>query len=140
MLTATGVWGDFVLPRRRHEPVLLVGAGIGVTPLVAQLAAGDRGDAVVVLVASSADEAAYLPELAASASRVLVVTPERPQLLPGRGAWPRGARLDAALLRNLVPDLARRHAYVSGPPRLIAEIAPALRGARSVRTDAFAGY
>ncbi|WP_295011613.1 FAD-dependent oxidoreductase [uncultured Microbacterium sp.] len=140
VLTATGVWGDFVLPRRRHEPVLLVGAGIGVTPLVAQLAAGDRGDAVVVLVASSADEAAYLPELAASASRVLVVTPERPEILPDRAEWAGGGRLDAALLRNLVPDLARRHAYVSGPPRLIAEIAPALRGARSVRTDAFAGY
>jgi len=40
----------------------------------------------------------------------------------------------------VVPDLSSRHAYVSGPPTLIAELAPALDQARSLTTDAFAGY
>ena len=48
--------------------------------------------------------------------------------------------VSCAGLPTLVPDLARRHAFVSGPPRLIADLAPALRGARGVTTDAFAGY
>ena len=40
----------------------------------------------------------------------------------------------------MVPGLAARHAYISGPPRLIADLAPALQKARAVTTDAFAGY
>jgi len=139
VLTATGVWGDFVLPSG-DAPVLLIAAGIGVTPIVSQLAAGERRDAVLVLVASSAGECAYLPELGGSAARIVVVTPDRPGELPAGAEWAGGGRLDAALLQALVPDLARRHAYVSGPPRLLAELAPALRGARRVTTDAFAGY
>jgi hypothetical protein len=39
-----------------------------------------------------------------------------------------------------VPDLAARHAYISGPPGLIADLAPALEKARSITTDAFSGY
>ncbi|MBN9156380.1 flavodoxin reductase [Microbacterium sp.] len=139
VLTATGVWGDFVLPAR-DVPVLLLAAGIGVTPFVSQLGAGDRTDCVLVLVASSAQECAYLDELAASGARIVVVTPDRPEALPAGTEWAGGGRLDAALLRELVPDLARRHAYVSGPPRLLADLAPSLRGARRVTTDAFAGY
>ena len=138
VLTATGVWGDFVLPAR-DVPVLLVAAGIGVTPFVSQLAAADRSDAVLVLVATSAEECAYLDEVTASGARVVVVTPDRPEL-PSGAVWAGGGRLDAAMLRELVPDLDRRHAYVSGPPRLIAGLAPALRGARRLTTDAFAGY
>lgn len=139
VLTATGVWGDFVLPGP-DVPVLLVAAGIGVTPFVSQLGAGDRADAVLVLVASSAQECTYLDEVAASGARVVVVTPDRPAELPAGVEWAGGGRLDAAALRALVPDLDRRHAFVSGPPRLIADLAPALRGARRLTTDAFAGY
>ena len=39
-----------------------------------------------------------------------------------------------------VPDISARHAYVSGPAGLIAELAPALGRARSLTTDAFSGY
>lgn len=49
-------------------------------------------------------------------------------------------RLDGATLAQAVPDLDRRHAYLSGPPGLVAELAPALSSARSLTTDAFAGY
>jgi ferredoxin-NADP reductase len=36
-LAVTGVWGDFVLPARASAPVLMVAAGIGVTPFASQL-------------------------------------------------------------------------------------------------------
>ena len=52
----------------------------------------------------------------------------------------KGVRLDAAGLERVVPDIAARHAFISGPPRLIADLAPALQKARSLTTDAFAGY
>ena len=48
--------------------------------------------------------------------------------------------VDAEALERAVPDLAQRAAYVSGPPRLIAALAPAIAKATSLTTDAFAGY
>lgn len=36
-LWATGVWGDFVLPRDPALPVLLIAGGIGITPFISQL-------------------------------------------------------------------------------------------------------
>ncbi|WP_424935232.1 MULTISPECIES: FAD-dependent oxidoreductase [Bacteria] len=145
VLSATGIWGDFTLPRG-SSPLLLVAAGIGVTPFVSQLGhlartgAAARRDVVVVLVASSRAETAYLDEIAAAGVPGVVVTPDEPGGVPDGWRWAGGGRLDAETLAELVPDLSSRHALVSGPPRLIADLAPALRRCRRVTTDAFAGY
>ena len=140
----TGVWGDFLLPRNPNAPVLLVAAGIGITPFVSQLrearARGVERNAVLIYVASEASELAFRDELEASGIEVIVFTRDQPRGLPANWVWARGVRLDAEGLPRVVPDLSSRHAYVSGPPRLIAELAPALDKARSLTTDAFAGY
>ena len=144
VLAVTGVWGDFVLPGRSSSPVLMVAAGIGVTPFVSQLT--DLGDAarerdiVLVYVASEAAELAFRPELEASGVPVVVFTRDEPADLPRHWRWARGVRLDADGLLQMVPDIHARHAYVSGPPGLIADLAPALERARSITTDAFSGY
>lgn len=141
---ATGVWGDFVLPRDPHAPVVLVAAGIGITPFVSQLreaqARGAERDVVLVYVASAASELAYREELAATGVRAVLFTRDDPGALPEGWSWANGVRLDADGLRRVVPDLSSRHAYISGPPALIADLAPALEQARSMTTDAFAGY
>ena len=141
---ATGVWGDFLLPRNPNAPVLLVAAGIGITPFISQLrearARGVERNAVLVYVASEAAELAFRDELEASGIEVIVFTRDQPRDLPAKWVWARGVRLDAEGLPRVVPDLSSRHAYVSGPPQLIAELAPALDKARSLTTDAFAGY
>lgn len=143
-LAVTGVWGDFVLPRRGRAPVLMVAAGIGVTPFVSQLrhmrlAQEDR-DIVLVYVASDSGELAFRDEIEASGIPVVVFTRDRPADLPRQWTWARGVRLDAAGLAEVVPDIPARHAYISGPPGLIADLSPALAKARSVTTDAFSGY
>ena len=144
VLAVTGVWGDFVLPRRSSSPVLMVAAGIGVTPFVSQLtdfgADASERDIVLVYVASEAAELAFRPELEASGIPVVVFTRDRPADLPSHWRWAGGVRLDADGLLQLVPDIHARHAYVSGPPGLIADLAPALDRARSITTDAFSGY
>lgn len=143
-LAVTGVWGDFVLPKREHAPVLMVAAGIGVTPFASQLRrmtlADEDRDVVLVYVASDASELVYRHEIEASGVPVIVFTRDRPADLPDHWQWARGVRLDAEGLLRVVPDLAARHAYISGPPGLIAELAPALERARSITTDAFSGY
>ena len=142
-LAITGTWGDFVLPKG-DAPVLMVAAGIGVTPFVSQLRQlqldGEARDVVLVYVASEAAELAFRDELAATGARVVVFTRDEPADLPEHWSWAGGVRLDAAGLEREVPDLADRHAYISGPPRLIADLAPALQKAHSLTTDAFAGY
>lgn len=143
-LPVTGVWGDFVLPKRTMAPVLMVAAGIGVTPFVSQLrhmhAAGEDRDIVLVYVASESSELVYRAELEATGVPVLVFTRDRPADLPRHWMWAQGVRLDADGLMRVVPDLSARHAYISGPPGLIADLAPALERARSITTDAFSGY
>jgi hypothetical protein len=71
---------------------------------------------------------------------VVVFTRDRPDDLPAHWQWAQGVRLDADGLLRVVPDLGSRHAYISGPAALIADLAPALERARSITTDAFSGY
>lgn len=143
-LAVTGVWGDFVLPARPTAPVLLVAAGIGVTPFVAQLrhlaATGQRRDIVLVYVVSDSGELAFRDDIAASGIPVVVFCPDEPRDLPAGWTWAGPERVDAESLVRAVPDIAQRAAYVSGPPRLIAALAPGLARAKSFTTDAFAGY
>lgn len=143
-LAVTGVWGDFLLPTRTGAPVLMVAAGIGVTPFVSQLRharlADEDRDIVLVYVASEPEELVYRDEIEDSGVPVIVFTRTQPPDLPRHWQWARGVRLDAEGLLKVVPDISARHAYISGPPGLIAELAPALERARSITTDAFSGY
>lgn len=143
VLAVTGTWGDFLLPRG-GAPTLMVAAGIGVTPFVSQLrqmqSLGVQRDVVLVYVASEAAELAFRDELQATGVRAVVFTRDEPADLAPNWVWAKGVRLDAAGLERVVPDIAARHAFISGPPRLIADLAPALQKARSLTTDAFAGY
>ena len=143
-LAVTGVWGDFVLPARPTAPVLLVAAGIGVTPFVSQLrhlaATGQDRDIVLVYVVSEASELAFRDDIVASGIPVVVFSRDEPRDLPAGWVWAGPDRVDAERLLRAVPDIAQRAAYVSGPPRLISALAPALVKASSLTTDAFAGY
>lgn len=143
-LSVSGIWGDFVLPRNPATPVLLVAAGIGVTPFVSQLRhlrlSGGARDAVFVYVASGAEELAFRDDLEQAGIPVIIFTRDEPGDLPAHWQWAEGVRLDADGLHQVVPDLSSRHAYISGPPGLIADLAPALEKAHGLTTDAFSGY
>lgn len=142
-LSVTGVWGDFVLPADAAAPVLMVAAGIGITPFVSQLRqarASARGRDIVLVYVTSDAELLYRDEIEAAGVPVVVFTRAEPANLPAGWLWAGEVRLDAESLRRTVPDVERRHAYVSGAPGLIAELAPALGTARSLTTDAFSGY
>ncbi|GAA4352291.1 FAD-dependent oxidoreductase [Microbacterium rhizosphaerae] len=143
-LAVTGVWGDFLLPRNPDSRILLVAAGIGVTPFVSHLrhlrSIGARRDIVLVYVASQASELAYRSEIEDAGIPVVVFTRDEPADLPANWVWAGGARIDATALHEHVPDLRERHVLVSGPAALIADLAPAIDHAKSLTTDAFSGY
>lgn len=148
-LRGTAVGGDFVLPDDGGAPVLLIAAGIGITPFLSQLASGAarERDTVLLYLAPGADELAGAEVLASSGARVIArlgdgsAPPEFMQ--DARRMLDNGkARIDGVALRELVPDIARRTVYVSGSPARVAALRRAARdaGARRVRVDAFAGY
>jgi ferredoxin-NADP reductase len=169
-VTATAVGGDFVLPRDPRAPVLLIAAGIGITPYLAHLSSGagrDR-DVVLLLLARNSEEIAYAEELAASGARIVARLADGSAPPPfitdagtaadagaavSRGSAAtsesaaeddpaRGDRLDGTTLKALVPDIAGRTVYVSGSPASVASLRQAARkaGARRVHVDSFSGY
>jgi len=146
LVRATGVGGDFLLPRDTSVPLLLVAGGIGITPFASQLAAlarsGDQRDVVVVLLLGPGDEPAYTDVLVGAGARVVVVSPQRPSSMPAGWGFVEGPTLEATALRDVVPDAGRRTAYVSGSPGMVDHVRRVLRraGVRRVRTDAFSGY
>ncbi|MWV50527.1 hypothetical protein GRS96_14735 [Rathayibacter sp. VKM Ac-2803] len=141
---ATSVGGDFVLPADPSTPLLLVAGGIGITPFASQLRAiadGQERDVVVVYAAARIEDVAYRELLRESGARVVLVSRETPSSLPEGWTHVPG-RLSAEKLADAVPDAPRRTGLVSGSPSFVDSVRGALRaaGAKSVRTDAFAGY
>jgi len=118
----TAVHGDFTWPD--DGKVLLVGAGIGVTPFLSQLAAHPGRDVVVVL--GERDDQPYVAELEESGARVVRVPVDE---------------LNGDAIAAHVPDLAERTALVSGRPDFVDAVARQLRGrVRRIKRDHFLGY
>ncbi len=124
-IIAEGPYGVFTDARRTTRKVLLIGAGIGITPIRALLAdlpldvdvtllhrVSDPAEAVLV------EEIRALIEERGATARLIagprgdVHDPDRP-LSPGH-------------LRSLVPDVARRDVYLCGPPGFCWSTADAL--------------
>ncbi|HZT64686.1 MAG TPA: ferredoxin reductase family protein [Acidimicrobiales bacterium] len=116
-----GPYGTFTHHSRRADRVLLVGAGVGITPIRALLE--DLPPAVDVAVV-----------VRASATEDILFRHEMQGLLERRGGAlheilgdRHTARIDARALRRLVPDVAERDVYVCGPEGLTASILSAAR-------------
>jgi ferredoxin-NADP reductase/DMSO/TMAO reductase YedYZ heme-binding membrane subunit len=123
---AEGPYGAFTERLHRQRKVLLLGAGVGVTPLRA-LFETLPGEVTLVQRARRPADLLFTAELAAVAARrggrVHALTGSRSEI----------GDLGRAL-RRLVPDLARHEVYLCGPEPMAEEAVRALRAA-GVRPD-----
>jgi ferredoxin-NADP reductase len=131
-----GAYGTFTDHARRNDSVLLIGAGVGITPVRALLEdLPDHVHADVLVRASTPDD--------------LVLHDEITALVEGRAGrlhelvGPRSAvAVDAPTLRRLVPDVAGRDVYVCGPQGFTDGVVSALRQCRvptaHIHREAFA--
>lgn len=132
VLPVTGVYGDFILPKDPRAKIVLVAGGIGITPFRAQLewllkTHQSRDGILLYSVANRADvvfEDILMAKEHGVETRVVTVP------------------LDAESLQQMVPDIAQRHVYVSGPPGMVDALTAAAKqlGAKRMHHDHFNGY
>jgi ferredoxin-NADP reductase/DMSO/TMAO reductase YedYZ heme-binding membrane subunit len=123
---AEGPYGAFTAARRRSRKVLLLAAGVGITPLRAlfeTLPAGP-GDLTLLYRASRAEDLIFRQELEAIAqgrgARLFYLVGSRSEV---------GEPLTAENLRGMVPDLAGHDVFICGPEAMAATAVSALRAA-----------
>ncbi|MCL2464876.1 MAG: ferric reductase-like transmembrane domain-containing protein [Micrococcales bacterium] len=135
-----GPMGGLILNRNGAEPVLLVGGGVGVTPIraLAEAALTERPGVPVVVLYRVRDMAAALfvpewAELTAWAAGRLAVYP-----LPGRRTVPVN-RLDAATVAAFAPWIGQADVLACGAAGLTDAVTRVARQARaaSVRVESF---
>lgn len=129
---AEGPYGAFVTDARTQDKVLLVGGGIGITPiraLLEELPPGE-GRAVVIYRAGKAEDLVFRTELdqlaATRGARVIYLLGGPTDPAAREALSPRG-------LRRLVPDLGERDVYLCGPPGLVQAVHATLRRLRVPR-------
>lgn len=130
-----GPYGTFTDHARLRDGVALFAAGVGITPVRALLEGLPAGvDVVVVVRASTSADLVHRDEVAALVrqrhGRLQEIVGSRHEV-----------RLNARVLRSLVPDIAYRDVYICGPGGFSAEIADAARqlgtGAEQIHTETF---
>jgi predicted ferric reductase len=124
---AEGPYGSFTAARRRRRSVLLIGAGVGITPMRALFESlpGAPGEVTLVYRASAVDDLVLRHEIdeiaAARGARVHYVVGSR---RPGQSD-----PLSAERLRRLVPNLSHHDVFICGPDALAASLRTGLRNA-----------
>jgi predicted ferric reductase len=126
---AEGPYGALTGVQRTRRRVLLIGAGIGITPMRALLEAmpGGPGDIALVFRGGSSEGVVFQRELEEIASRRQAIV--HLILGPRVTCCSRHDALSAKRLRTLVPDVGRRDVYLCGPPGVLEATREALRDA-----------
>ena len=123
--------GTFVFSGKEADRLVLIGGGVGITPLMSVVrylsATSWPGRMHLILGFRSPRDFVFREELAElqarNASLGVTITMSNPQDEP----WPgRVGRIDAALLASTVPDLAAHRVHVCGPPPMMDAVTAAL--------------
>ena len=138
--------GTFVFDGQQSQGIVLVGAGVGITPLMSVARylteTGWQGKIALVLGFRSPRGFIFRSELEGLKARNPNLTVTATMSNPGGDAWTgsRG-RIDSALLKSAVPDIAACRTHICGPPSMMEAIKAALRDLglpeAQIRTEAF---
>jgi predicted ferric reductase len=137
---ADGPYGAFTAELRRRQRVLLVGGGVGVTPLraIAETLDGSEGDVIFLQRASDAAGLLMQDELVKmDDERKIIYIP----VLGKRGKTPKEDPMYPGRLRQMIPDLDEREVFICGSPSMARSTIKNLRKAgipwRRIHTELF---
>jgi ferredoxin-NADP reductase len=145
-IDATGIGGDFVLPKDTSVPLLFVAGGIGITPFISHLRsmqdANQAKNVVLIYAASSVKELAYADIIEASGIRVIVIANSSSTTKNHNWTMIDAQRITDDHIATFVPDLSNRYAYISGPPQMVDSTKALLKRmqAKHITCDYFTGY
>ncbi|MGH3415128.1 MAG: ferric reductase-like transmembrane domain-containing protein [Actinocrinis sp.] len=139
-VVADGPYGAFTAELRRRQRVLLIGGGVGVTPLraLAEALDGGPGDVIFLQRASSRADLLMADELNAmhDEGRLTFVP-----VLGKRGKTPKDDPMYPGRLRKLITDLDEREVFICGSPAMARATIKNLRRAgiprRRIHTELF---
>lgn len=130
---ADGPYGAFTAYLRRRRRVLLIGGGVGVTPLraIAETLDGNERDVIFAQRASTEHDLLMVDELRRMQRQgKLTFLP----VLGKRGKKPTDDPMHPARLREAIPDLREREVFICGSPGMVAATIKNLRRAGVRRT------
>jgi glycine betaine catabolism B len=133
-IRVANISGQFTLPNK-NQKLLFIAGGIGITPfrsMVAQLSAKQLDCDIVLLYFARTRQEHVFSDVLTEAKSIGVQT------------YYLVDPLDDDALKQLVPDIDERLAYISGPPGMVDSFRIRLRklGVKrsAIRTDHFSGY
>ena len=132
LVRAAHVAGNFTLPEDVTQRLLFIAGGIGITPFHSMIASlRESRDIIVLYAARSRQDFVYVQDFEAARThgiRTHYLTDDLP----------------SEELRRLVPDLAQRMVYLSGPDGMVRARRAQLKTlgvhASHIKTDYFTGY
>ncbi len=135
--------GDFVLPKDKTIPLVLVAGGIGVTPFHSMVKwltdTGEKRRIQLIYGARVPEEVAFRPLLESYADPLQIVLSE-----PAPNWTGEKGRLSAAKILELAPNTGKQMYYLSGPEPMIKTFEKDLLkkglGRHQVVIDDFPGY
>ena len=137
---ADGPYGAFTAYLRRRRRVLLIGGGVGVTPLraIAETLDGNEQDVIFAQRASTENELLMVDELRRMQRQgKLTFLP----VLGRRGKTAREDPMHPLRLKAAIPDLREREVFICGSPGMVASTIKHLRRAgvqrRYIHTELF---
>lgn len=148
-MAASGLGGDFTLPKDKTKKLAFIAGGIGITPFRSMvkymLDSGDNRDFVMLYSEKTRGDLAYADVFneAQSRDRMRVIY----TLTSPSGSEPAGFRngkVTSEMISREIPDYLERTFYLSGPHNMVAAVRRELEDLgvpeRQIRVDFFPGY
>jgi ferredoxin-NADP reductase len=141
------VFGSFTLPRNETKSVVFLIGGVGITPVRSMIAQATHDKTAHKITLLYANDTPARAPFTAELERFARENPNFtfvPVYTQARIAGAEHGRVDAAMVRRHVPDLAAPLYYLSGPPGMVRAMRELLMSMDAdednIRTEEFDGY
>ena len=129
MIAATGIYGDFILPKNNNQKVVLIAGGIGITPFLSHVASNVAGrDITLLYFIRDNNDAVAADELKKAIKNGVNIVYVQDQSV-------------SQAFEQYIDDGKERIAYISGSPQFVDAAKSALKSrTKKIVTDYFTGY